>query len=52
MFGHAALFINQAPWLVLTPLVALLILYASLNLVGFGLRSALLRSPEPEHYKP
>jgi DNA-directed RNA polymerase specialized sigma24 family protein len=39
---------NPAPWLVLAPLVALLILYASLNLVGFGLWSALRRSPEPE----
>jgi peptide/nickel transport system permease protein len=35
--------INQAPWVVLTPLVAILVLYVSLNLVGFGLRGALRR---------
>jgi hypothetical protein len=50
MFGQGGGFINQAPWLFLAPLVALLILYASLNLVGFGLRGVLLRSPEPEQY--
>jgi peptide/nickel transport system permease protein len=36
---------NQTPWLVLPPLVALLVLYATLNLVGFGLRDMLRRAP-------
>jgi hypothetical protein len=42
---------NGAPWLVLAPLVTLLVLYASLNLVGFGLRGGLLRSPQPEQHE-
>jgi ABC-type antimicrobial peptide transport system permease subunit len=50
MFGQSGGFINQASWLVLTPLVAILVLYASLNLVGFGLRGVLLRSPESEQH--
>jgi ABC-type dipeptide/oligopeptide/nickel transport system permease subunit len=41
---------NLAPWLVLAPLVALLVLYASLNLVGFGLWS-ILRAPEREQHE-
>jgi hypothetical protein len=50
MLGDAGPLINQAPWLFLTPFVALLILYVSLNLIGFGLRGVLLRSPEPEQH--
>jgi hypothetical protein len=50
MFGQAAPFINQAPWLLLAPLLAILVLYTSLNLVGFGVRGVLLRSPEPEQH--
>jgi ABC-type dipeptide/oligopeptide/nickel transport system permease subunit len=37
MFGEGGASINQQPWLVLVPFVAILVLYASLNLVGFGL---------------
>jgi peptide/nickel transport system permease protein len=51
MFAIAAHFINgasRAPWLVLAPLVALLVLYASLNIVGFGLGGVLRHSPQPE----
>jgi ABC-type dipeptide/oligopeptide/nickel transport system permease subunit len=47
MLGEAGHLNNQAPWLFLIPLVAILLLYVSLNLVGFGLRGVLLRSPEP-----
>jgi hypothetical protein len=50
MLDDAGSLINQAPWLVLAPLVALVILYASLNLVGFGLRGVLLRSPQPAQH--
>jgi ABC-type dipeptide/oligopeptide/nickel transport system permease subunit len=50
MLGEAGPLINQVPWLVLAPLTAILVLYASLNLVGFGLRGVLLRSPEPEQH--
>jgi ABC-type dipeptide/oligopeptide/nickel transport system permease subunit len=39
-----------APWLLLAPLIALLVLYASLNLVGFALYGVLRRSPEPEQH--
>lgn len=44
-------FTNQQLWIALVPLVALLVLYASLNLVGFGLRGMLLRSPAPEQHE-
>ena len=40
-------FINQEPWLVLAPLIAILVLYASLNVVGFALLGMLRRAPEP-----
>jgi peptide/nickel transport system permease protein len=50
MLGSGWAFINQQPWLLLAPLVAILLLYASLNLVGFGLRGVLLRSPQPEQH--
>ena len=43
-------FINQVPWLVLAPLIAILVLYASLNVVGFALLGMLRRSPEPEQH--
>jgi len=48
MFGQGGPFINRAPWLAPSPRVVILLLYASLNLVGFGLRGVLLRSPHPE----
>jgi ABC-type dipeptide/oligopeptide/nickel transport system permease subunit len=51
MFGQSGVFINQAPWLVLAPLVAILVVYTSLNLVGFGLRGVLLRLPQPEQHE-
>ena len=36
-----------APWLLWAPLITLLVLYASLNLVGFGLLRTLRRASEP-----
>jgi peptide/nickel transport system permease protein len=50
MLGSGRGLLNQAPWLFLVPLVAILLLYVSLNLVGFGLRGGLLRSPQPEQH--
>jgi hypothetical protein len=39
---------NLAPWLLLAPLVSILVLYASLNLVGFRLGGMLPHAAEPE----
>ena len=45
MFGQSGGVMNQQPWLVLAPLIAILVLYASLNVVGFELRG--VREAEP-----